>query len=203
MKHWIIVLRLVAMTVLEKILKARFVIESVTSSGYFSDPAEILGNVATAADELELAVQAAESGGKDETGEMHQKEFLLEVALNISKNLVENVANTDNDIGDIIAFSAGMDVKGQGGMSPRIFKVVNTALSGRVKLETVSEKRAAYIWEYSTSPEDGASWVTGITTTVAAAVIEGLTPGTKYWFRVAVVLDEQGPWQGPLHAIVT
>jgi len=191
------------MTVLEKIQKALFVVESVNENLYFPDPTEILGNVPTAAAELALAVQAAESGGKDETAIMYQKEFLLEVALNITKNLVENAANTDNDIGDIITFSAGMDVKGHGGMSPRIFKVVNAAMSGRVKLEAGAETRAAYIWQYSTTPEDEASWVTGVTTTVAAAVIEGLVPGTKYWFRVAVVMDEQGPWQGPVNTIVT
>ena len=64
-----------------------------------------------------------------------------------------------------------------------------------------SEGRASYIWQYSLDQE---TWTTAKVTLKAKAMIEGLTPGKRYYFRVAAVLkDEQGPWKGPINIIVT
>ena len=42
----------------------------------------------------------------------------------------------------------------------------------------------AYIWQQSF---DGVNWTTAQTTAQASVELTGLTPLTKYWFRVAVV----------------
>ena len=203
MKLWKVVLRLASLSVLEKIEKARFIAESITGNAFFPDPPFDPAPILEAALALEVAELATEEGGKDETATRNQKEFELVVVLNANKNLVENVANDDNEIGDIIILSAGMDVKQTGGRAPRVFNVENTLIEGRVRAETVSEGRAAYIWQFTETPSDAASWETVATTRVAFAVIKGLTPGIVAWFRVAPVLDEQGPWLGPISLRIT
>ena len=188
---------------MEKIEKARFIADSITGNPLFPDPPFDPAPILEAALALEVAELAAEEGGKDETATRNQKEFDLVVILKATGNLVENVANEDNEIGDIIIFSAGMDVKSQSGKVPNVFKVVNTLIEGRIRAETVSEGRAAYIWQFTETPSIEASWVTVATTRVSAAIIEGLTPGIEAWFRVAPVLDEQGPWLGPIKLRIT
>ena len=93
-----------------------------------------------------------------------------------------------------------MDVQRTHGGTTRSFSVINTAIDGRVKLRTRAEGRAGYLWEYSLDQEN---YIQANITVQATTVINGLTPGERYYFRVAVVKEEQGPWQGPINIIVT
>ncbi|MCO6499837.1 MAG: hypothetical protein J5I47_05595 [Vicingus serpentipes] len=200
MKKWKVVLGLASQSVPQKIDQARLIIESMSDNDYFPNPTPKLIDVSKKVAELQKAYTLSRDAGKEQTADMHTKSFNLDIDLIALGNYVQDTANKDNEIGDVIIFSAGMDVKKDAGAKKRTFNVVNTATDGRVKLQTISEGRAAYVWEYSLDQED---WTSGGVTTQASTVINGLLSGKRYYFRVASITDEQGPWLGPINLIVT
>jgi hypothetical protein len=200
MKKWIIVLRLASQTVPQKIEYTRFIVESMTDNEHFPSPIPELKTITRLADELQLAYTQSRDAGKEQTAIMHAKDFELEIELIALSNYVQDIANKDNEIGDIIIFSAGMDVKRQQNRQDRKFRVENTVMAGRVKLQTISEGRAGYQWEFSLDQEN---WIPAGVTIVASTIINNLEPGKRYYFRVAAIKGEQGPWLGPVNTIVT
>lgn len=200
MKKWNIVLRLASIAIPEKVDLALFIVKSMTGNEYFPKPSPELKTIFKIAHELQLAYTNSRDSGREQTAEMYAKEFELDIELIALSNYVQDIANRDNEIGDVIIFSAGMDVKREKGGRSRTFTVVNTSISGRVKLQAKAEGRASYLWEYSLDQEN---WTTGNITVQSSTVISNLTPGERYYFRVAVIKEEQGPWQGPVNTIVT
>lgn len=56
----------------------------------------------------------------------------------------------------------------------------------------------SYVIQKCPDPENPANYVLAGISTKSSATIAGLTPGTKYWFRVAAVgAAGQGPWSDP------
>ena len=200
MKKWKVVLRLASQSVPQKIDQARFIIKSMSDNDYFPNPTPKLTDVSKKVAELQEAYTASRDASKEATATMYNKEFDLDIDLIALANYVQDTANRENDIGDTIIYSAGMEVKMDGGSKTRSFGVQNTDIEGRVKLQAKGEGRAAYIWEYSLNQEE---WEQASVTTQAATIIDGLRPGKRYYFSVAVTKEEQGPWQGPINIIVT
>ncbi|MCO6500618.1 MAG: fibronectin type III domain-containing protein [Vicingus serpentipes] len=190
MKKWKVVLRLSSQSVPQKIDQARFVVKSMSNNVYFPKPYPKLATITEKAAALQEAYTASRDAGKELTSAMHAKEFELEIAMIALGNYVQNIANNDNEIGDVIIYSAGMEVRKPNGSLNKTFAVQNTTNEGRVKLHTKSEGRVAYIWEYSSDQEE---WIQAGVTTQAATIINGLTPGKRYYFRVATAKAEQGP----------
>jgi Fibronectin type III domain len=200
MKRLVVVLRLGSQTIPEKIDTAKVIVLSMTGNEYFATPTPELKTITALADELQLAYEVSRDGTKEQTALMYAKEFELVTQLNVLSNYVQATANNDIEIGDAIIFSAGMDVKRPANRQDRKFRVRNTDMAGSVTVETKSEGRAGYVWEYSVDQE---TWTKCKFTQVSTTTITDLTPGSRYYFRVAVVTDEQGPWQGPINIIVT
>jgi hypothetical protein len=202
MRRWTVVLRLASLSVPEKIDAAKVIVLSMTGNRYFDTPTPDLKVITALADELQAAYEASRDASKEQTALMYAKEFELVTQLNILSNYVESIANneSDNEIGDAIIFSAAMDVKRQKNRQDRKFGVKNTSFAGKVLLETKGEGRASFTWELSLDQEN---WSNCSVTLQASTFIDGLTPGKRYYFRVAVVKGEQGPWQGPVNIIVT
>lgn len=201
MKKWIVVLRLGTLSIPEVISKTRFIVSSMTGNPYFAVPTPSLLAINAALHALENAADEAEGGGKEETALMHARRHELERLLTDEAHYVQRKANEDPEIGDVIIYSAGMEVKRSRGGSPRRLSAFNTETEGRVRVRTASEGRASYEWQYSTDLEN---WTDAGSTLQAATVIEGLTPGTRYYFRVRVLTkDGLSLWQDPVHLIVT
>jgi len=56
----------------------------------------------------------------------------------------------------------------------------------------------SYVIEKSADPPTATSWGHGGVATKSRASINGLTPGTRYWFRVAAVgTNGQSGWSDP------
>ncbi len=202
MKRWIVVLRLASQSVPEKIEFSRLVVSSMKENKLFSDPIPGYDDITRLTDELLAAYEKAKSApSKEQTALMHTKAFELDTQLTALGNYVQRIANDNSEEGDAIIYSAAMDVKRTGGTAKRIFTVKNTPYEGQVELVGIAEGRASYIWQYSLDQEE---WITGKVTLQATAILGGLKPGKRYYFRVAAVLkDEQGPWKGPINIIVT
>ena len=83
------------------------------------------------------------------------------------------------------------------------FSVEQGEKSGTVALRHQAiEGAKSYIWQYcvgETPAADENDWKLGTVTTKASAELTGLTPLTKYWFRVAAVtVDGTGAFSTPL-----
>ena len=200
MKRWNVVLRLASLSVPEKIDTAKVIIFNMTGNEYFVSPTPALKEISKLADELQTAYEASRDSGKEETAFMNAKAFELVTELNVLSNYVEAVANNDTEIGDVIIFSAGMDVKRTTNRQEQQFAVKNLEHSGFVFITSKIERRASYVWQYSL---DQVTWTDCNITRASSITIKELTPGSLYYFRVAVVTEEQGPWQGPISIIVT
>ena len=201
MKRWIVVLRLASQSVPEKIEFARLVVSSMKANKLFSDPIPGYDDITRLTDELQQAYEKSRDAGREQTALMHTKAFELDSQLTALGFYVQRIANENVENGDAIIYSAAMDVKRTGRTPERTFAVRNTPHAGVVVVVDRSEGRASYIWQYSLDQE---TWTTAKVTLKAKAMIEGLTPGKRYYFRVAAVLkDEQGPWKGPINIIVT
>jgi hypothetical protein len=200
MMRWNIVLRLSSRNVPEKIDFSRLIVNAMTGNEYFPTPSPDLKTISRLSEELQLAYEISREGTKEQTALMYAKEFELDTQLNVLGSYVEAIANNDSDVGDAIIFSAGMDVKGKASRQEQVFEVKNTAYAGIVDATSSAEPRASYLWEYSLDQEN---WSVGSVSNKANTTIKGLTPGKRYYFRVAIVKGEQGPWQGPIDLIVT
>jgi hypothetical protein len=201
MKKWNVVLRLSSQTIPEKIDLARYIVVSMGKhKEVFPTPSPSLKHITFIAKELQYLHVASRGGGKELTAKLNVKDFELEIELIALANYVQNIANRDNDVGDVIILSAGMDLKNETGAGARKFEVVNTKMEGRVKLKTRSKGRASYIWEYSL---DQKHWISGKITITSKTILNNLKPGNRYYFRVAIVKEDQGPWSNVIQLIVT
>lgn len=152
---------------------------------------------------LETSQIAAEGGGKDETALMYAKEDVLDRDLTNLGAYVQMVANNNSALAEAIVISAGMDVKTSASHLPQEFSVVNTGVSGQLKLTSAVVKLASYIWQMCTDPGNESNWQTIKTTKQSKFIKDGLTSGTRYYFRVAVVDKAgQGGWSNVLNSLV-
>ena len=88
---------------------------------------------------------------------------------------------------------------GRPAMPPK-FHSQPTRLEGAVSLRWVRPmRRCAFVVQISTNPGDPNSWQHGLTCSTTDCLIDGLTPGARYWFRVmALNRYGNGPWTQPL-----
>lgn len=193
-RKFMTVLKLSSLSVPKKVEKARFIVQSMKGNAYFPSPNPPLASVTDAALVLENAYLAAQGGGKDETSIMYDKEALLELNLIAVSHYVENIANNNNDDGRTVILSAGMEVKSQTPRQKQVFTVKNSKIPGKVLLTYFAFARAAYLWQYSANiAEDG--WTDAGITVKASTSISGLESEKRYFFRVAVVINNQmGPF---------
>jgi hypothetical protein len=201
MKKWNVVLRLSSQTIPEKIDQAHYILASMEKDKeMFPTPLPSLEKVALITQELQELHTASRGGGKEITAKMYAKIFDFELELNTLANYVQDIANRDNEKGDVIILSAGMEFKKMTGPETPKFEVENTKVAGRVHLKTKGEVRASYIWEYSLDQEH---WMSGKITRKSKTTLDNLKPGNRYYFRVAIVKEEQEPWSNVIHVIVT
>jgi hypothetical protein len=114
---------------------------------------------------------------------------------------VESVGG-DNET---IIRSAGMDTRAAGSVStetpgqPAALDATTGDHEGEIDLswDTVSGARS-YVIEKSPDPPTGTSWAHAAVSTKSRSTLSGLTPGTRYWFRVAAVgTSGQSGWSDP------
>jgi hypothetical protein len=198
-----VALKLTKLSVPQKIAKSRFIVTSMTGNVSFTTPSPTLAVITTNINTLETAYIVAQSGGVDDTANMHAKEFLLEVSLKSLAAYVEGIANTNLITAEAVALSSGMDVKHPGTHSPRDFSVKPTGNPGAVKLSTKYEDRSTFIFQMTNDATGATGWITIGQATQATLIKSGLTSGTRYYFRVAAVgKDGQEPWSNILNTVV-
>lgn len=190
--------------VTEKIAKARQIVTALTGNASFPTPTPALAGVTTAINDLEAAFtasQAARQEAKLKTTDQNSKEDIVDRLLTQLASYVEAVAG-DNES---LIQSAAMDLRAAPVSAtdtpprPNALAVTAGDTDGEVDLtwDTI-EGGKSYVVEKSVDPPTPTSWGHAGVSTKSRTTINGLTSGTRYWFRVAAVNARgQGGWSDP------
>lgn len=165
----------------ELVKHAKVVSGNISTVSAFTSLNVFITQLQSSINALDAANTAQKSGDKSTTSAV--KEATAELK-RILRKLAADVEFISAD-NETVALSSGFGVKKQPVKSARSFKAVQGEVSGTVNLELNSFGRAAYQWEMS---EESAGVFNFVSVTLQSkTTITGLTPGTKYWFRVAVI----------------
>ena len=105
--------------------------------------------------------------------------------MGLFNKLCQYISNDDATI----ALTSGFSLAQTASHSTPPFVINHNGNLGEINTKAKAAKGASYIWQYSQTPLNAASWITDANTTQAKHTITGLTPGVMYWFRVALVAD--------------
>jgi hypothetical protein len=196
-------LNLNKLSIPDKIHKAEQIVLKMTGNPNFPAPSPALSAITTAAHELRTAYadsQAARQTQKEKTATQNTKEDILDELLTQEAAFVESVAGSDEEI----ILSAGMDMRASGVPAssppeqPQSLAPFAGDRDGEIDLtwERVAGAKS-YIVEKSSDPQ-AASWQHAGVVTKAMFTAEGLTSGSRCWFRVAAVNNNgQSGWSDP------
>ena len=196
-------LNLKKLTTLEKIARARQIVTALTGNDNFTTPNPSLATltaVANTVEQINADVQAARATAIVKTAELTESEATLDRMLSQLASYVESVAGGS----DALIASAGMTTRAQ--PSAPAMPTAPTGLlatagehDGEIDLQWDKVSRArSYVVQQSPDPPTDTSWTQRAIVVRAGTTIAGLTPGTKYWFRVAAVGPKgQSGWSDP------
>lgn len=188
----------------EKVAKARTIIASLTGNPDFPTPNPTLLAIIAVTDALEAAiatVQATKQQLKTEVSKQNDREEAFDAAFSQLVGYVQSIAGDD----EALIHSAGMDTRASGGQStstpdlPPSLSATAGDHDGEIDLSWEPVPKAkSYVIEKSADPPTATSWQHAGVATKSSTTIEGLTPGTRYWFRVAAVgTAGQSGWSDP------
>jgi len=133
-------------------------------------------------------------GDKASTSAVNDAKRELNRVLKALSGYVEFESNTDQTK----ALTSGFSIVLARQAVASVFAAVQGLQSGSVEVSCPSGGKS-YFWQYTIDPIVASNWLVAAVTTQSSFTINGLTPGTKYWFRVALVTPEgQQPWSVPV-----
>jgi hypothetical protein len=187
----------------KKIETGRFIVTSMTGNASFTAPSPTLASVTTAINGLETAHITAQGGGADDTAAMYAKELALDLLIKSLGGYVEGIANASPLNAEAIILSAGMNVKNKGVKANPDFDVQITGNPGEVLLIHSGVTRGSIEFQMSTDISNASNWQSIYSGTRGRFTKDGLTSGTRYYFR-STVIDKNGknPWSPVLNTIV-
>lgn len=190
---------------IELVARARQIATGLTGNANFPDALATVTKITTAADEAETAyadVQTARQTALTKTSISHDKEDALAAVLRQTAGYIESVVGED----EAKVLSAGISLRNTTPTHSTSHTTAPTGLSatagdheGEIDLtwDTVKGVRS-YILQRSADPPTAASWAQEAIVTRSSATVDGLSSGTRYWFRVAVVTSAgQSGWSDP------
>lgn len=171
-------------------LYANGILMALTNTTNFSGTAVYLPTLSTGLSDLRSALTATQP---NPVAIRNRVAYIVRV-LNILKGIVELESGDDEEK----ALSSGFQLRRSTSVKPNSFDAVQGSASGTVDLVCpFAGTRAAYVWEMTTDVSVG-DWKQFKITNTTAAQISGLSPGTRYWFRVkAIVHDEEQAYTDP------
>lgn len=189
------------MTFLQLVDYSNHVVTSMTGNVHFASPSPSLAAVGASITSLQAAIIASKPSTPTATADKHAKRKALVDLMTHLGAYVEGIANMDPPNAITIITSAGMEVKAPGKPRAAGFRLQLTGKPGEVRLLTGSVSGAAYKWQYTSTPADNLSWITQ-ETSITKLLITGLSSGTRYSFRVAVIGHTTGAWSTVLNTVV-
>jgi hypothetical protein len=148
---------------------------------------------------LTNAVNAQVKGIIASTEAVKMAEYQLKRLLKFYAAYVEYFCN-DNAT---VALTSGFTLNDVASHAALVFSAVHGKQIGEVDVKSKASKGASYIFQYTTTPLIASSWITAATMKQCKHTISGLTVGTMYYFRVAVVTKTgQEPFCTPVNLMV-
>jgi hypothetical protein len=197
-------LNLSTLSIPHKLGKAQQIVAALTGNASFATPSPSLANITTAINDLSTAyadAQAARQAARLATVAQNHKEDALDQLLTQLAGHVESVAGDNEQL----ILSAGMDTRAAATPTPdppsQPQDLTPTAgdRDGEIDLswDTVTGAKS-YVIDKSGEPATPTSWAHAGVSTKSRFTAEGLTSGTRYWFRVAAVNNNgQSGWSDP------
>jgi len=191
------------LSVPEKVAKARQIVTALTGNANFPNPVPPLATMTTGINDLNTAfttAQANKQAWKTSVTDQSMKEDTLDQLVSQCASYVESVAGPN----EALINSAGMDAKAIGGAStvpdvPSGLDVTIGDHDGQLDLswDPVSAAKS-YVIQQSADPPTATSWTHAGTSTKSSTTIDGLTSGTRHWFRVSAIgAGGQSGWSDP------
>ena len=191
-------LNLGSLTIAEKIAKAQQIVAALTGNASFPTPSPALANITSAANELKTAsddVLVVRQSGKEKTAVQNQKEDALNQLLTQCAAYVESVAGNNEQL----ILSAGLDMRAAAVSNtdppnqPQALTATAGDHDGEIDLswDTVGGAKSCVV-EKSGDPVTPTTWSHAGVSTRSNYTADGLTSGTRYWFRVAAVNSTVG-----------
>lgn len=188
----------------EKVARARTIITSLTGNPNFPTPSPTLAVITSAIDDLETSaatVQTLKAQLKTEVSQQNDKEDFFDGIMSQLVGYVQSVAGDD----ETKIHSAGMDTKSAKGSTtseptlPEALTPTAGDHDGEIDLSWDPVPKAkSYIIEVSIDPPTQTSWQHAGVSPRSRFTVTNLTPGTRYWFRVAAVgTAGQSGWSDP------
>jgi len=197
------------MSVPAKIQFTRQIVLDMTNNANFAAPSPDLEMLSQAAAALESAYNAAlqaRANAKTQTSIMGQKSATLDLLLMQEASYVQNSSGGDKAKIE----SAGFDVRDTptpiGQLPPPAEpKAVPSQHPGTINLSWKKVRGAkSYLIERALDSNQPLEWAVATMSTKSKAVVNTMTSGLRYWFRVAAVGSAgPGAWSEPISKIVT
>ena len=197
-------LNLSTLSIPQKIAKAQQIVNSLTGNASFAMPSPSLANIITATNDLSTAyweAQAARQGAKEKISAQNRKEDALDQLLTQLAAYIESVAGNNEQL----ILSAGMDMRAPATLAteppgqPHAVTPTAGDRDGEIDLSWDMVTGAkSYVIDKSADPVTAASWSHAGVSTKSNYTAQGLTSGTRYWFRTAAVNNSgQSGWSDP------
>jgi hypothetical protein len=185
--------------------KAQAIHDSMNENVHFPAPDPTLEELQTAISNYRAALVKSKDGSKEETADKNEKRQLLVELLRKLSYYVQVTSDGD----ETIILSGGFDTNKQSGTvgvlpKPDNFKVVTGANKGTIELSCDAVDHAAfYEFQYTKAPVTAASVWTMRTATKRKLLIEGLSSGQQYVFRIAAAgSDPNRTWSDEIASYI-
>ena len=183
------------MTRQQKLESMRFWISQITGNANFPSPLPTAATMAAGANQLEAAALVAKGGGPDDTAAMRLKEEAANLLMRQFAAYVENTANATPASAEAIILSAGLQVRKGYSRTKRVVDAMLTGKSGEIRVQHEAVRGATYEVQISTDISKEENWSTFYAGTRSRVTKGGLTPNTRYYFRVRVTSrDGRSDW---------
>jgi hypothetical protein len=193
-KH-LVALGLPKLTPPQVVAIARHFAQQMTGNAHFPNPSPQLVEITNQATVLENAYALSLTRAKGSVSKMHVELKTLARLLKGLSIYVETEANVDPENADNIISSSGMPVKKKGARPPKSFTAIAGKNPGTAILDNKAILRSIYIYQITTDPNNAVSWVTIATDVKVKLIKSGLSSGTRYFFRTAIITKGvQGAW---------
>ena len=165
---------------------------SMTGNAHFPNPSPALSVIAADLAVVKNDLVQAQTRVKGSVAKLHADVHLLITQLRTLAQYVEGTANLTPEHATDIILSAGMVVKKSTPRPPRGFSVTLGKNHGSALLSTKGISRGAYLYDMTTDPNLApASWIRIYEGVKVKYLKDGLTHGTRYFFRSATI-DKNG-----------
>jgi hypothetical protein len=190
MKKEKVVFDFLKVSVTEKVEYAQNVMAKMKDNPSFPTPDVSLADLKAKTDLVQSRSVASLSGGKEATALLHQAVEDWEDIMRKMAKYADRIADGDG----AIILSAGFSLAKT--PAPRTHVEFSVELGDKpgtvILRHQAVEGAKSYIWQYFAGeiPTSENNWMLGQVTSKATVEISGLTPLTKYWFRVAAVTSD-------------